>query len=161
SSMPQAARTAGSMPSWGSRMPASASSARPRENRLRRATTRTSRSRNTENQNRRTRSGLSIRWTCCRLPCEERCRTRSPASEGLGEMAGDYMPFPYVPQRRLGRGVGADGGAALVLVERAARGETATADRLLEVKHAPGAARGRRAAAGVQIHLGAAFVRKR
>src|SRR5688500_12311406 len=68
-----------------------------------------------------------------------RARARVGRYNELGEMAGNHMSFPEVPQRRLGGGVGADCGAALVLVERAARGETATAHRLLEVEHAPGA----------------------
>ncbi len=58
----------------------------------------------------------------------------------LGEVAGHDLPLAHVLQARLGGGIGAYGGPALFLVERAARGEAATARRLLEVEHAPGAA---------------------
>src|SRR5207237_10740106 len=91
-----------------------------------------------------------------------RSKSRSALHHPLREMARHHVPMSHVPQLRLGRGVGADGGAALVLVERAARSEAAAVDRLLEVEHPPSGALalGGRACAGAQAHLGVLLFRE-
>ena len=77
-------------------------------------------------------------------------------------MTRHHVPVPHVPQLRLGRRVGADGGATLVFVQRAARGEAAAAGRVLEVEHAPGAALALdRHVVHSPVHLGSLLVRER
>src|SRR3981081_4029194 len=76
--------------------------------------------------------GVNTAATCSLAPWKTRA-IRGACPQSLCEMTRYHGSVPHVPQLRRGSGVGADGGTALVFVQRAARGEAATAHRLLEV----------------------------